>query len=102
MPVPFNPRKTFFPVELDELASSIKQKGIVQPLIVRPAPDGNGYELVAGETALAGGATSRRPSSAHVLFANLVIRKFWNWRSSKMFNAPISTPLKKPLAIAIC
>ncbi len=46
---PFNPRKTFSPVELDELASSIKQRGIVQPLIVRPAPDGNGYELVAGE-----------------------------------------------------
>ncbi|MCP4933791.1 MAG: ParB/RepB/Spo0J family partition protein [bacterium] len=46
---PFNPRKTFSPVELDELASSIKHRGIVQPLIVRPSPDGNGYELVAGE-----------------------------------------------------
>lgn len=46
---PFNPRKSFSPVELDELASSIKQRGVVQPLIVRPAPDGNGYELVAGE-----------------------------------------------------
>ncbi len=46
---PFNPRKSFSPVELDELASSIKQRGIVQPLIVRPAPDGKGYELVAGE-----------------------------------------------------
>ena len=46
---PLNPRKSFSPVELDELASSIKQRGVVQPLIVRPAPDGNGYELVAGE-----------------------------------------------------
>ncbi len=46
---PLNPRKSFSPIELDELASSIKQRGVVQPLIVRPAPDGNGYELVAGE-----------------------------------------------------
>ncbi len=46
---PLNPRKSFSPIELDELASSIKQRGVVQPLIVRPSPDGNGYELVAGE-----------------------------------------------------
>lgn len=46
---PLNPRKSFSPVELDELATSIKQRGVVQPLIVRPAGDGNGYELVAGE-----------------------------------------------------
>lgn len=46
---PLNPRKSFSPIELDELATSIKQRGVVQPLIVRPAPDGNGYELVAGE-----------------------------------------------------
>jgi len=46
---PLNPRKSFSPVELDELAASIKQRGVVQPLIVRPAPDGQGYELVAGE-----------------------------------------------------
>ena len=46
---PLNPRKSFSPIELDELATSIKQRGVVQPLIVRPAPGGNGYELVAGE-----------------------------------------------------
>ena len=46
---PLNPRKSFSPVELDELSASIKQRGVVQPLIVRPSPDGNGYELVAGE-----------------------------------------------------
>ena len=46
---PLNPRKNFSPLELDELSTSIKQRGVVQPLIVRPAADGNGYELVAGE-----------------------------------------------------
>jgi len=44
-----NPRKNFSPKELDELSASIKQRGVVQPLIVRPATSGSGYELVAGE-----------------------------------------------------
>lgn len=49
-PSPFNPRKTFDTKELDELAESISEKGLVQPIIVRPlGPDGNHYEIVAGE-----------------------------------------------------
>jgi ParB family chromosome partitioning protein len=47
-PGAFNPRKAFRDDELDELAESIRQKGLVQPLIVREA-DGNNYEIVAGE-----------------------------------------------------
>lgn len=42
------PRKTFDEVSLDELAESIKQHGVLQPLLVRPLPNG-GYQLVAGE-----------------------------------------------------
>lgn len=42
------PRRYFDPQALEELASSIKQHGILQPLLVRPLPSG-GYELVAGE-----------------------------------------------------
>lgn len=41
------PRKTFRPEELAELADSIKQNGILQPLLVRKK--GPGYEIVAGE-----------------------------------------------------
>jgi ParB family chromosome partitioning protein len=47
-PGPFNPRKAFRDDELDELAESIRQKGLVQPLIVRETDD-NRYEIVAGE-----------------------------------------------------
>ena len=43
----FNPRKDFGEEELTELADSIRSKGLVQPIIVRPA--GGGYEIVAGE-----------------------------------------------------
>ena len=46
-PCPFQPRKDFSPETLRELADSIKEQGIVQPLIVR---ERNGYlELIAGE-----------------------------------------------------
>ena len=42
------PRKTFDETALEELADSIRQHGILQPLLVRPMPSG-GYQLVAGE-----------------------------------------------------
>ena len=42
------PRKTFDEAALQELADSIKQHGVLQPLLVRPLPTG-GYQLVAGE-----------------------------------------------------
>jgi ParB family chromosome partitioning protein len=48
-PNPNNPRKTFPPEALEELARSIREKGLLQPLVVRPRGDGKGYEIVAGE-----------------------------------------------------
>ncbi len=44
-----NPRKDFREDELEELTNSIRQKGLVQPIIVRLDPAGGGYEIVAGE-----------------------------------------------------
>lgn len=46
-PCAFQPRKDFTPESLQELADSIKEQGIVQPLIVRPM--GANFELIAGE-----------------------------------------------------
>ena len=48
MPNKDQPRKTFDENSLAELAESIKQHGVLQPLLVRPLPAG-GYQLVAGE-----------------------------------------------------
>ena len=45
---PDQPRRTFLPEQLNELAASVKEKGIIQPLIVRSIGDG-AYEIVAGE-----------------------------------------------------
>lgn len=48
-PNPQQPRRDFAPEDLEALASSIRQKGVLQPLIVRPAPAEGFYEIVAGE-----------------------------------------------------
>lgn len=49
-PSPLNPRRDFPEAALEDLASSIRAKGLVQPLIVRPGTGANsGYEIVAGE-----------------------------------------------------
>lgn len=44
---PFQPRRFFDPIQLEDLAKSIKEFGVIQPIIVRQAD--NHYELVAGE-----------------------------------------------------
>lgn len=47
-PNPSQPRKSFDPGALDLLAESLTDSGVIQPLVVRPLPDGR-YELIAGE-----------------------------------------------------
>ena len=49
-PNPRNPRKAFRDEELDELAASIRERGVIQPVIVRPVPRvADAYEIIAGE-----------------------------------------------------
>jgi ParB family transcriptional regulator, chromosome partitioning protein len=53
VPNPQQPRRSFSEAELAELAASIEQNGLLQPLLVRPAPGlEDRYELVAGERRL--------------------------------------------------
>lgn len=49
-PNPFQPREDFDSQSLEELTQSIKEKGIIQPIVVRRK--GEGYELIAGERRL--------------------------------------------------
>jgi ParB family chromosome partitioning protein len=49
-PNPDQPRRIFKPKEMEDLASSIREKGIIQPLLVRPDPKRGGhFQIVAGE-----------------------------------------------------
>jgi len=50
-PNPYQPRKVFNLEELESLAASIKEKGVLQPLVVRKVAE-NHYELIAGERRL--------------------------------------------------
>lgn len=48
-PNPYQPRQEFRPEELADLQASLRVNGLLQPITVRPAPSGSGYELIAGE-----------------------------------------------------
>lgn len=50
VPGPFQPRQDMQPEALEELAQSIRERGILQPILVRPDPDQPGqYQIIAGE-----------------------------------------------------
>ena len=69
-PNPYQPRKDFDEKSLDELADSIKEHGVIQPLIVRKGI--KGYELVAGERRL------RASERAGLTSVPVVVREFSN------------------------
>lgn len=48
-PNPHQPRMLFDEESLAELTASVQQIGVLQPILVRPAESGSGYELIAGE-----------------------------------------------------
>lgn len=50
IPNPKQPRRTFIEAELEELAESIRTKGVIQPILVRPDPaNAEMFEIIAGE-----------------------------------------------------
>lgn len=48
-PNPLQPRKEFREEDLADLEASLRVSGLLQPVTVRPAPKGEGFELIAGE-----------------------------------------------------
>lgn len=44
-----NPRREFDTEQLEELTNSVREKGVMQPLLVRPTEDPNVFEIIAGE-----------------------------------------------------
>jgi ParB family chromosome partitioning protein len=48
-PSPGQPRRRFDDADIDELAASIREKGVLQPILVRPAVFAGQFEIVAGE-----------------------------------------------------
>jgi ParB family chromosome partitioning protein len=49
-PNPRNPRKAFVEADLEDLAASIRERGVIQPIVVRPAAGlSDAFEIIAGE-----------------------------------------------------
>jgi ParB family chromosome partitioning protein len=68
---PEQPRRQFVEADLDELAASIREKGILQPILVRPQPGAPGeYQIVAGERRW------RAAQRAGLRMAPVVVREF--------------------------
>ncbi len=61
----FQPRKEFDDAKIEELAASIREKGVIQPLIVRETDEG--YELIAGERRLRAARLAGLPSVPAVI-----------------------------------
>ena len=66
-PNPYQPRENFGQEELEDLIASIKEKGIIQPVLVRSGP--SGYELIAGERRL------RAAKSLHIKEIPAIIKE---------------------------
>ena len=60
--LPLNPRKTFDETKTAELAASIRSKGIVQPLVVRPNGKADTFEIVCGDRR----SQTHQSSNAHL------------------------------------
>src|ERR1700732_1771317 len=67
-PNPRNPRKRFDDAELDELAASIKERGIIQPIVVRAISGvADAYEIIAGERRWRGAQRGGLAGLPHIL-----------------------------------
>ena len=65
-PNKLQPRKRFAPEDLNELAESVREKGVLQPILVRPIKgEANAYEIVAKLLSTPTPTRRIRPSAAH-------------------------------------
>lgn len=67
VPNRYQPRQVFDQSKINELAESIQEHGLLQPIVVRPIEEGM-YEIIAGERRF------RAMSSIHMAYADVIIR----------------------------
>ena len=99
-PNPRNPRRTFVEADLDDLVNSVREKGIIQPILVRNIP---GMEDVFEISQVSvGGARRSGPlcTKCRSSSSKQAIKKRLKSQLSKTSNAPISMRLKKRWAMS--
>lgn len=77
-PNPYQPRRNFNDETIQELASSIKEHGVIQPIIVRSVL--KGYEIIAGERRYRASQVSGLPTIPAVIKKNSRISRLWKLR----------------------
>ena len=97
-PGPLQPRRRFEEEELEALAASIRENGIVQPILVRPRAS-DGYEIVAGERRWRA-AQRAQLHEVPIVIARSTIGRPWSCRWSRTSSAAISTRSRRPTATA--
>ena len=91
---PFQTRSNLNEEQLAELAASITANGVVQPMLVRPLPNGR-FQLIAGERRWRASSLPARPLSPPSCARSPTSRR-WKSPSSKTSSAPTSTPWSRP------
>ena len=99
-PNPRNPRTSFREEDLADLAASIREKGIIQPVVVRTiAGVADAYEIIAGE-GVGAPPNSRVSPIFPWSFMRPTIARLSSWRSSRTSSARISTRSRKRVAMS--
>ena len=88
-----NPRRTFDEAKLAELSANIHQYGVLQPVLVRPLPDGEDgfYELVAGARRYRASKLAGRETIPATIRELTSTRNASDYNSSKTCNVPMCT-----------
>ncbi len=88
-PNPSQPRTNFDAEALGELAASIRELGVIQPLSLRSMPDGS-YQIIAGERRWR--AAKMAGLLSVLTCARRATRRLRRWPSSRTYSAKTSTP----------
>lgn len=94
---PDQPRKTFDQTALEELSDSIRQNGVLQPILVRKK--GSGYEIVAGERRYQASKLAGL-KEIPVVIKRLMMPRYSSWHSLRICNERILRRSRRPRAIA--
>lgn len=98
-PSNYNPRKRFDETGLDELAESIKQQGVLQPITVRPIADTDRYEIVFGERRYRASVIAGL-EEVPAIISELSDEEAQEWRSQRTCSVKTLLLRKKPMLIS--